>query len=121
MKPFKLFLRECSVQELQDRFSAIGYDLEVAEIPDSAYGNSLLRFQSKEHLVRPIKIVVEKWWWPDGMNWEDKTVRLIIDEGEVLATIDLWGLLREELDKPLRQFVADSLIESVSKARSLHG
>ena len=117
MEPFKLLRKDCSIDQLRTGFTDIGFDLEDALVPDSAYEDSVLLFVSNQLPNESIKIVIEKLWWPDGENWEDAIVSLRHNNTE-LARIDLQSLLREKLDKPLRQLVLGLLLDAASEMNS---
>ena len=117
MDPFKLLRKDCSIDQLRTGFAEIGFDLEDSVVPDTANEDSVLLFLSNQLPSESIKIVIEKQWWPDGENWEDATVSLRHNDDE-LAKIDLQQLLREKLDKPLRQQVLGSLLDAASEMKS---
>lgn len=114
MEPFKLLRKDCSIDQLRAGFAAIGFDLDNSVIPDTAFEESVLSFLSNQPPNESIKVVVDKQWWSDGEKWEDATVRLL-HNGDELARIDLQKLLREKLDKPLRQYVKESLLDAASE------
>ena len=116
MEPFKLLRNDCSIDQFRSRFADIGFDLDDSVVPDTAYEESVLSFLSDQLPSESIKVVVVKQLWPDGDKWEDATVSLLHNENEV-AKIDLQLLLREKLDRPLLQYVMETLLDAASKER----
>jgi hypothetical protein len=114
MEPFKLLSKDYSLDHLSKKFAEIGLDLESSVVPDTAYEDSVLTFSCRRLPEDTIKIVVKKQWWDDGEKWEDADVRLFQNSNELLR-IDLHQLLREKLNKPLRQQVMESLLDVASK------
>ena len=116
MEPFRLLRKDCSIDQLRTRFAEIGFDLVNSEVSDTAYEESVLSFVSDQLPNEPIKIVIEKQWWPDGKTWEDAIVTLLRNDDE-LTTVDLQQLLHKKLDMPLRQYVLESLLDAASEMK----
>lgn len=117
-RPFRLLRKDCSVDLLRANLAEIGYEISDIVVPDSAHEETVITLRRKRLADGSVKIVIEKSWWPDGHTWEDHVVRLLRNGDEVVG-IYLQELLREKLDRPLRQYVMESLLGAVSEiARS---
>ena len=113
-KPFKLLKRHCSIDRLRKNLGEVGFEVSDVSIPDSAYEETVVTLVSERLPDDTIRIVIEKSWCPDGEDWEDTAVRLVRNEGEVVR-VDLQQLLRQKLDRPLRQYVMESLLVAASE------
>lgn len=117
-RPFILLRKDCSVDLLHANLAPIGYEISDIAIPDSAHEKTVITLRNTRLAHDSVKIVVERSWWPDGHTWEDHVVRLLRNGDEVVS-IDIQRLLREKLERPLRQYVMESLLDAASEiARS---
>ena len=104
---FRFLDSDDSVARLISRLADVGLDHSTAD------GEHSLRFTCRWLKDTDIALEWQYNWWPDGIEQEDASVQLLVDT-EHVASVDINAMLNRQLERPLRDEIADQIVAMAS-------
>ncbi|WP_339745386.1 hypothetical protein [uncultured Rubinisphaera sp.] len=111
---FKIFSKELDPQVLSSSLRELGFEVVQISKPTSAYENEIIKLRCGRLEKESVTIVVEREYWPDGNEYEDKSISILLAEDTKL-NLNIEEMLRNKHKEALRTIIWARLAECLSE------